>query len=248
LAEADSARMARAGAAPLSDEEGLELFDLAQVREEALLVPMGLDRSRLRAHARSGALPPLLRGLVRAPSRGAGESEEGSLVRQLAGAPEHERTRIALQAVRVHTAVVLGHGSADVIESHHTFKELGFDSLAAIELRNRLNAAAGLRLPATLVFDHPTPEALAQHLLSEVGVTEIAGGAALEAELDRVEGLLAALAVGEDGRESARSRLRRMLSGLEDSRSPDDDGVAQRVQSATVAEVLEFIDSELGAG
>jgi hypothetical protein len=96
------------------------------------------------------------------------------------------------------------------------------------------------------VFDYPTPIALAEHLLSETGVTGTARPGALDAELDKLEGLLAA-AAEEDDREQARARLRRMLSALEDGGPPDAAGVAQRVQAATVAEVLEFIDSELGA-
>jgi acyl transferase domain-containing protein/acyl carrier protein len=246
LGQADGARIARAGAVPLSDEEGLALFDLAQAREEALLVPVRLERSALRAQARAGA-SPLLRGLVRAPARGAGEAQEGSLARELAGAPEHERERVLLRAVRTHIAIVLGHTAEGEVEIQKTFKEMGFDSLAAIELRNRLNAVAGLRLPATLVFDYPTPTALAEHLLGEIVVTEAVGPTALDAELDRVEGLLAALTGKDDDRERATERLRRMLSGLQDGSSSDAADVAQRVQSATAAEVLEFIDSELGA-
>ncbi|MGH2855539.1 MAG: phosphopantetheine-binding protein, partial [Solirubrobacteraceae bacterium] len=207
-----------------------------------------------RAQVRTGALPPLLRGLVRAAADRASASEEGSLARQLAGVPERERERIALRAVRTHTAAVLGHPSTDAVEPQRTFKELGFDSLAAIELRNRLNAATGLRLQATLVFDHPTPAALTRHLLGEVVVVGANGAAVLDSELDRFEGRLATLAVEEDERERARVRLRSLLAGLENSRSPENGepvdaaGVAQRVQSASAAEVLEFIDSELGAG
>ncbi len=169
LQQADRARAQVLGIAPLSAAEGLELLDAAQAGERALAVPMRLDLAALRPLARAGALPSMLRGLVRVPaeraSQGAGK---GSLARRLAETPEGERGRVALEVVRGEVAGVLGHATADAVAVEQPFTELGFDSLAAIELRNRLNAATGLRLPATLVFDYPTPVALAAHLLEEV--------------------------------------------------------------------------------
>ncbi len=168
-------RMARSGVHALSVEEGLELFDLANATERALVVPVRLDIGALRAQARVGVVPALLRGLIRVPRRRARESDRGAFAQRLAGLSNAERRSEALQLVLGETAVVLGHASADAVDGRRAFKELGFDSLGAVELRNRLNAATGLALQATLVFDHPTPLAVADHLLDEVaGVQSVA--------------------------------------------------------------------------
>ncbi|MGH2855056.1 MAG: type I polyketide synthase, partial [Solirubrobacteraceae bacterium] len=171
LREVDLARAKRAGFEAFSTAEGLELFDAALDASEALTVPVRLNLAPLRAAARSGyppTLPAVLRGLVRAPARRASAGVGGSLARRLAGLSGDARRREALGVVRGEVAAVLGYDSAEAIDVQRAFKELGFDSLLAVELRNRLNAATGLQLPATLVFDHPNPAALTDHLLSEI--------------------------------------------------------------------------------
>ncbi|MBW5422662.1 SDR family NAD(P)-dependent oxidoreductase, partial [Streptomyces sp. BG9H] len=167
LAEADLARLERTGVGALSQERGVELFDLALGADRALLAPVQLDPAALRAQARAGLLPALLRGLAPAPARRADTG--GSLAQRLAGVAETDRERIVLDAVREQVAAVLGHASAAAIDTERAFKDLGFDSLSAVELRNRLTQSTGVRLPATLVFDHPTPDAVARLLLSEIG-------------------------------------------------------------------------------
>jgi acyl transferase domain-containing protein/acyl carrier protein len=149
---------------PLSAERGLALFDAALAAPEALIVPAELDLGLLRSRARSGALPALFGDLVRVPARAAGEG--GSLARRLAAVPEAEREALVVAVVRDHVAAVLGHDSAAEVEPEKAFKDLGFDSLAAVELRNRLAAESGVRLAATAVFDYPSPLALAGHLLA----------------------------------------------------------------------------------
>ncbi|MFJ9822640.1 SDR family NAD(P)-dependent oxidoreductase, partial [Streptomyces sp. NPDC101151] len=173
LGEADLARMARSGLVAVSSAKGLALFDTAVATDEALLLPVQLDTAVLRTAP--GPVPTLLRGLVRVGVRRARAAEGGAatagttgLAQRLAGRPEHEQLTALSEFVRGHVATVLGHGSADAVEENRAFRELGFDSLTSVELRNRLNAATGLRLPATLVFDHPTPAALTRHLLGEL--------------------------------------------------------------------------------
>nr|WP_241268971.1 type I polyketide synthase [Streptomyces chrestomyceticus] len=174
LAESDRSRMSRGGALALSADEGLALLDLCLARDEAVLVPSRLDLAGLRAQAaRSAQVPPLWRALVGASSgrrsaAGAGDAGADSLHQRLSGLSGQERTRLLTDLVRTHAAAVLGHASAEAVEAGRAFTDLGFDSLTAVELRNRLSAATGLRLPATLVFDYPNPAALAGHLRARI--------------------------------------------------------------------------------
>jgi acyl transferase domain-containing protein/acyl carrier protein len=167
LSEADRARMARAGMLPLSERQGLDWFELGRSMGRAVVLPMRLDGGALRARARDGMLPPLLRGLVRVPARRA-QDAAGSLTRRLAGVPESEWEGVVLELVRSEIAVVLGHASPDAVEPERAFKDLGFDSLGAVELRNRLATVTGLPLPSTLVFDHPNAKAAAGHICSRI--------------------------------------------------------------------------------
>ena len=166
LDEQEVARIARTGIQPLATERGLELLDLARQLDEPLLVPIGLDRVALGVAAAAGMLPPLLRGIASAPQRRARDAG-ASLARRLGAVDETQRAQLVLEVVRGHVAAVLGHASADAVEPDRSFKELGLDSLAAVELRNRLVQETGMRLPTTLVFDHPTSVAIAEHLRAQ---------------------------------------------------------------------------------
>jgi polyketide synthase 12 len=166
LEETDRARFSRLGVATISDTHGLELFDTARATIETWLAPMPIDPRALRAQAQAGMLPPLLSSLVRTPTPRAQDATE-SLANQLAATPQADWDKLTLSIVKDHVAAVLGHTTPDTINPAHTFKELGFDSLAAIELRNRLTQATGTKLPATLVFDHPSSEAVARYLLAQ---------------------------------------------------------------------------------
>jgi acyl transferase domain-containing protein/D-arabinose 1-dehydrogenase-like Zn-dependent alcohol dehydrogenase/acyl carrier protein len=168
LRDVDLARLRSTGFEAFSSEEGLELFDAALSSGEALTVPLRLDEAKISAGARAGALPVLLHGLARTSPRSTARSASGWLAKRLAGVTGDERRRLALDAIRAEVAAVLGYDSGAAIDVKLAFKDLGFDSLLAVELRNRLNGATGLRLPATLVFDYPTPTALASHLLSMI--------------------------------------------------------------------------------
>ncbi|GAB3180009.1 acyl transferase domain-containing protein [Micromonospora palomenae] len=158
-------RLRQQGFDALSEADGLALLDAALAGDVTAPVLLRLDRAGLRAQATSGALPAVLRDLVRVPRRqahrGAGAASLADRLRRL---PEEDRRRTLLDLVRAEVAGVLGHATPDAVDAGRALKELGFDSLTAVELRNRLNAATGLRLPATLVFDHPTVSAVAAHL------------------------------------------------------------------------------------
>ena len=168
LTEADHKRLAREGMRPMSSAEGMALFDSAATVDQAVVVAMPLNRAVVQAQG--VAVPALLRGLVRPARRIAQASavDAGSLAQRLVGLSEAEQERVLVDVVRDNVAVVLGHATSDAIGVNKAFKELGFDSLTAVELRNRLSLAVGVRLPATLVFDHPTPRAVAVHLRAEL--------------------------------------------------------------------------------
>jgi benzoate-CoA ligase family protein len=177
----DRSRLARSGVGTLSSERGLELFDAALAAREPLVLAAPLDLAALRAQARVGALPPVLAGLVPTPQRRSSQ-QAGSLAGRLAATAEEEREGVLLELLRVQIATVLGLASDEAIDMQRDFTELGFDSLTAVELRNRLNAATALRLPTTLVFDHPTPAALSGYLLAELAAAApAASGAGAEA-------------------------------------------------------------------
>ncbi len=235
------------GLVPLSDDQGLGLLDVARGVGAAVLAPVRLDLGALRAQARGGLLPAVLRGLVRAPARRA--SDQGSLARRLAGVPESEWDTFVLEFVRGHVAAVLGHASADAIDIDRAFNDLGFDSLGAIELRNRLTQAAGVRLSSTLVFDHPTTAAVAALLRSKV---EGAGsaGSTVDAELDRLEAMFSALMRDDAAREQLDRRLRQLKArlGAFSAGVPDRDVVAgEDLDSASDADLAAIIEQELGS-
>ncbi|MEV0535384.1 SDR family NAD(P)-dependent oxidoreductase [Kitasatospora sp. NPDC050463] len=194
LAEADVRRMARAGIGALSPAEVLALFDAAVGAGEAELAAVLLDRAALRAQARSGTLVPLLHGLVPAPRRpeggaagqgGAADPDGGAELRtRLAGAAEADRADLVRRVVVRELAGVLGHHDAGTVDADRGFFELGLDSLTAIDLRTRLDAATGLRLPTAVLFDHPNATALARHLTAALAPAEaVADG---DAELRRI--------------------------------------------------------------
>ncbi|WP_394846826.1 type I polyketide synthase [Pendulispora brunnea] len=168
LAEQDRARIRRQGLVPLASAEGLALFDASLARAEPLLVPVRFDAAALAA--RGDSLPPLFRGLVRATSaRGArhGVMQVDPLAARLRTLDEAAQRRLLLDFVREHVGAVLdAHPSS--IEPQRPLQELGLDSLMAVELRNRLASASGLRFSATLLFDYPTPDALTQFLRAEL--------------------------------------------------------------------------------
>jgi len=201
-------------------------------------------------------VPHLLRGLAGRPARRAAQAPGvgpatggGTLGERLALLTASERSSGMLELVTHHVATVLGHASADAVSPGRALKELGFDSLTAVELRNRLAAATGLRLPAVLVFDHPTPAALAERLLAEL--VPDGGGVAAPgalAELDRLELLLPEAAADLDTRARLSARLQELLVKLGElpgSENPSPE-MEDRIVSSSNDELFAFIDNELG--
>ncbi|MFF7366088.1 SDR family NAD(P)-dependent oxidoreductase, partial [Streptomyces sp. NPDC008125] len=184
LHSADSQRMRRTGIAPLSAEEGTALFDAAETAGGAALVTMRLDLTGTDAPAPDD-LPDLFRGLVRPGGHRATDttaSGAAAFRRRMNALTDEERTDQLLDLVRAHAAAILGYSGASAIEPDRAFRELGFDSLAAVEFRNGLAQATGLRPPATLVFDYPNSRVLAQYLAEELRPDSATDAQAVEEE------------------------------------------------------------------
>ncbi|MFE2530393.1 SDR family NAD(P)-dependent oxidoreductase [Streptomyces sp. NPDC059371] len=251
LGGADRTRLARGGVLPLSDEDGLELLDAALALQEPLVVAARLDLAALRNA--TSPVPPLLRALVGGRPRRTDRAASVPLAQRIAGLPESEREEAVLDLVRSEVAAVLGHGSAKAVQPDQAFGDLGFDSLTAVELRNRMNKATGLRLPATLVFDHPTPSVLARRVLKDLPGGTAGTGPAFD-ELDR---LAAALdGAGADGvdnvtRTKINMRLQALLARWNGDEPADPGGAGgaedeDDLSSASDEELYELLDDELG--
>ncbi|MER5549076.1 SDR family NAD(P)-dependent oxidoreductase, partial [Streptomyces sp. NPDC002589] len=252
LREQDRQRMSRSGVAPLSTEDGLALFDTGRLAGIPALTPARLDLAGLRARYADQPVPAVLRELVRVrrtAATGTATTAAGtgtqSLADRLAGLSPAEQHRLVLDLVREHTAAVLGHGCADDIEPDQAFKTLGFDSLTAVELRNHLRTATALAVPATLVFDHPTPAALTAHLLDLAAPAEHDPVLQVLGELERLEASVEAIGPDAGAHGELGARLRRILRRIE-AGSPRDTGEESSLETASAAEVLAFIDSEFG--
>ncbi|MFE0201101.1 SDR family NAD(P)-dependent oxidoreductase [[Kitasatospora] papulosa] len=168
LGRADRERMERSGVHAISAEEGLKLFDAAVALPVPALVPIGLDLKALRTAA--GDLPPLFRGLIRTTPRrtASAMTDLSALRRKLDGLDAADRERTLLDLVLETAAAVLGHAGTDAIDPEKDFLEAGVDSLSAMELRGRLNAASGLDLPPMAVFDSKSPAGLARRMAEAV--------------------------------------------------------------------------------
>ncbi|MEV6233462.1 type I polyketide synthase [Saccharopolyspora shandongensis] len=225
-------RKAQRGVLGLSTAEGLALFDAALATGDPVPAPAKLDASALREG--------LLGMRARRTARSTGDPH--SLTRSVTALPPGERRQALVDLVRSHAAAVLGFADKDEVEARRGFKELGFDSLTGVELRNRLGAATGMRLPATLVFDYPTPVVLGEFLRTQLipdGTTEVSG---VLADLDRLEGKLAGLASDAAAYAQAMARLRALVSA---NAEPAD---ASDLDSATDDELFELVDNQAGGG
>ncbi len=243
----ENARMNRLGFLPIASDDGMTLFDAAVESGEAMLVPARINPAAVSA---AGAVPDLFRQLVRAGRRRAAAGDDGGersrLASQLAGRNAVEQERITLDFVRTQAAVVLGHDGGGRIAPEETFKSLGFDSLSAVEFRNRLQSASGLKLSPTVVFDHPSPHALAQYMLAQLGPQPDVGdlvAAELMALLARLENTVNTVhqaGAGAEFDDRTRSTVLRRLRALEQSLRGDDS--VDDLESADDSALFSFID------
>ncbi|MFF7840918.1 type I polyketide synthase [Streptomyces ossamyceticus] len=251
LGERDRERLRRTGTTALTTERALALFDTALTGSIPVVTAAPLDLARLRSEQRDGPAPALLSALLGpAPRRAAArrpDAPAADLATTLSTLPEEECADRVLALVLDGTAQVLGHTGAEEIDPDQAFKDQGFDSLTGVELRNRLKAATGLDMPATLVFDHPSPTALAEHLLRRLVPAGPSPQERLRRDVDRLETTAEALTADDPAHSEVTERLRRILHRLEGTTGPagpaDDEGA---LRAATADEVLAFIDSEFG--
>nr|WP_267899253.1 type I polyketide synthase [Nocardia stercoris] len=199
LSSADHARVGRGGVLALTDEQGLALLDAAVAADRATVVAARFDPATLAAYARAGQLPPVLRELAPGSARVAAAGADSAAVpvagvrERLAGRSADEQRQLLVDVVRAQVAVVLGHPGPDAVPADANFQELGFDSLTAVEARNRLRAATELTLPATLMFDYPTPRAVAGYLAAELVTGDEPDSAAAGSDEQEVRRLLTVL-------------------------------------------------------
>ncbi|MFD3573459.1 type I polyketide synthase [Streptomyces sp. NPDC058644] len=244
----DRARLGRSGILELPTQDALALFDAAARDDRATLVPLLLDTATLRGQAADGTLPPILRGLVRAPARrvtAATAAAGTTFIDTVTGQSAADREQTVLDLVRAQVAAVLGHSAGAHVDPDRALQDLGFDSLTSVELRNRLTAATGLRLPSTLVFDHPSAAAITRHVLTLLPRTGPEPENGVLDQLDRLESTL--LALTDDGTTTKVDlRLRALLAKWSDARADDtDEDDASDLTSATDDELFGYLDDEL---
>ncbi|MET8138506.1 beta-ketoacyl reductase, partial [Streptomyces sp. NPDC005251] len=263
-------RMRRHGILVMPPERTLVCLQHALDRDETTLTVVDMDWKRFTLAFTADRDRPLLLGLpearrvIESVERESAEALAGGipLAQQLAGLPEAEQERTVLELVRTAVAAVLGHSDLSSIEAGRAFKELGFDSLTSVDLRNRLGAVSGLKLPASLVFDHPTPAAVAAFLRAGIVPDAAAGGAPLLEELDKLEAVLEHGTSDNVVRARVTMRLQSLLAKWNDAGDPaapasgdeiSDDSApvdvlddVDRLQDASDEELFAFINKGLG--
>ncbi|WP_043542108.1 acyl carrier protein, partial [Salinispora pacifica] len=243
------AHLDRLGVGVMEPRLAVQALRQALDHDESHLVVADIDWDRFAPIYTLARPRPLLADLpdaVPETSDATDAPSSSALADRLAAMPEAEQRVLLLDTVRTNVAAVLGYGDADSVEPRRAFKDLGMDSVTAVEMRNRLSAATGLRLSATLVFDHPNAVALADQLRAELGYTgDTAGG--LLAELDRLEATVTGLAPEEIERNRVTARLQSMLAKLNETLSTTAGAtLVDRLEAASADDVFNLIDKELG--
>nr|WP_245786689.1 type I polyketide synthase [Lentzea albida] len=239
LSDADRSRMTRSGTGLLSVEQGVALFDAALVSGEPVAVPVLLDVQALRT---AGEVPAVLRGVVRTSARRSAVSS-ATVADRLHGLTGDARREVLLDLVRTAVGLVLGHSGGSTIDPDRQFQDMGFDSMTSVELRNRLNGGTGLRLPATLLFDYPTPGDLVEHLDGRLGFTPDDEPESVLAALEALERLLTGQALDLKMHGQVAGRLDVLRARL--SSAPGATATEVDLDSATDDEMFALLD-ELG--
>ncbi|MGK8522863.1 SDR family NAD(P)-dependent oxidoreductase [Nocardia asteroides] len=247
LGDRDTGRLRRSGFAELSDTEGSALFDAAIDQDHAAVVAVRLDTARLAAAARAATLPPLLSELVTVEPRSRADS--AGLLTRLAELGPGQRSEAVLAAVRTEASAVLGYSDPHALDADRSFRDLGIDSLSAVEIRNRLNTVTGLRLPSTLVFDYPTPSALAAYLDDRLRPAEdTASAPAFTRAVQRVRSALTELARIGDGDPRLTEEIGALLTEWSEHRTGGSDPAPDLdLDAVDEDELFEILDRELGA-
>jgi acyl transferase domain-containing protein/NADPH:quinone reductase-like Zn-dependent oxidoreductase/NADP-dependent 3-hydroxy acid dehydrogenase YdfG/acyl carrier protein len=258
LGDRDKARMSRAGLSALSTRQALELLDAALLGEHPVLVGTRLDMGALAAN--SAALPPLLSQLATRPARRVLEHTDmvslAGLRGRLDGMTPEQRQSELVELVCGNAATVLGHSTADV-KADDAFQDLGFDSLTAVELRNRLKIATGLTLSPTLIFDYPTPAALAGQLGTQLATTTTTTNKPPDrmARFDDIARELQALLGQPDVKPGDKAQLIGRLESLLTtvtgpppiaSPAHPDDAFDDDISTATESQLFAILDDEVG--
>ncbi|MFI2208022.1 SDR family NAD(P)-dependent oxidoreductase, partial [Streptomyces sp. NPDC020192] len=255
-AEGAAEYMGRRGVLDMAPERAIAALVAAVEQDETFVAVARVEWERfvvgftsLRPSPLIGEIPEARRALAELAAEADGTADVSTLVRDLAGMTADDRRAALLELVQSHAADVLGHAGGTAVDGNRAFKELGFDSLTAVQLRNRLNAATGLRVPATLVFDHPTPAAVAGYL--EAQLLPGTSGAPLPVleEIDRLDASLFDVPADGELLLAVQNRLQELLWKLADrSAAPTDEGAASEgdFASATADDMFDLIDRDLG--
>ncbi|GAA2808037.1 type I polyketide synthase [Crossiella cryophila] len=246
LSAADHDRLRRKGIVPFTVAQGLAMFDAAAATDRALTLPLVLDRNALAADP---DLSAVLRELTKKDRRSAAKTSAGAggLEARLATLSPEARRELLGAIAREHVASVLGFSGADAVAPDRTFKDLGFDSLTAVELRNKLGSAVGRRLPATLVFDYPTINALVGHLLTEFNLTDAAKVESPLELLGQLETALSDPAAARADRAVLLRRLDELAAALRHDEPREDGPSEDDINSVSVEELFDLIDDNFAA-
>ncbi|MCR6490469.1 SDR family NAD(P)-dependent oxidoreductase [Amycolatopsis sp. OK19-0408] len=240
-------RLGREGVAPMAAATGVTALGLALAHQDVAVGVADVDWPRLvERHGPRTLLDQLPEAVVpvTGPASAAVTADAGAALRQqLADAPPAEREPLLLELVRAQAAAVLGHASPAAIDPERGFTELGFDSLTAVETRNRLSALTGLQLPTALTFDYPTPTALAAHLAGRLAPAGTTTAASVLAGLDELGRAFAATAPDGITRAQLKVGLQSFLAKWVEGDSETDSSF----DFGTDEELFEFIDNGLSA-